>query len=384
MLGFPGNPDARNNLGLLDQRLAMEWVRDNIEKFGRDPKRITLLGQSAGAMPADYYSYAYASDPIANGIIAQSGTSHSFGLPYPESVAAESWYAVTAAVGCGDLSTKPAAILKCMRSVKFDDILNAVPTTGLSAFLSAFAPTVDNTVVFSDYSKQTPASIPMLIGSNDYESGQLRTQLALANMTFAESDWDEINLAAYTCPAGFRANASIKANNPTWRYRYHGVFPNTDISSQGGAYHAAELTLLFGTTFKTPSSTPKEIKFESYFQGAWAAFAKDPVNGLATYKGGWPLYDPSKKSLVRLAFENRVGTNLALPELYDAGCADANLEELICRSSWGDRSLRSLYHAYTKNGLVPSSITRNICIISLLFSDVLIKITIETYIYSTY
>lgn len=309
----------------------MEWVRDNIENFGGDPERITLLGQSAGAMSADYYSYAYASDPIVTGIIEQSGSALSFGLPYPESVSAGAWYTVTEGVGCGNSSTNPTALLACMRNVDYDSILNAVPTDGLSAFFSAFGPTVDNTIVFSNYSQQNPASIPMLIGSNDYESGQLRTQLALANTTFADSDWDEMNLAGYTCPAGLRSNASIKANNPTWRYRYHGVFPNTNISSQGGAYHAAELTLLFGTTFTTPSSTPEEIKFEAYIQGAWAAFAKDPVNGLATYEGGWPLYDPAEKSLVRLAYDNRVGPNLAFPELYDAGCVDANLADLLCR-----------------------------------------------------
>jgi cholinesterase len=324
ILGFPGNPGGTQNLGLLDQRLAVEWVRDNIKNFGGDPSRMTIFGQSAGGASVDYYSYAWASDSIAAGFIAESGTVFSWGLPNSQANAATAWYNVTTTLGCGDSSSDSTAVLSCMRSKDYSSILDAVPKlSGTSGILGLFGPTVDGTVVFSNYSQRTPAKVPMLLGNNNYEAGLFRTDLALTGIFFPDAFWDGFNLQEFTCPTGIRANVSVAAGNPTWRYRYFGVFPDLAISSEAGTWHAAEVPIIFDTVPAQPGPTADEIQIANYMRGAWAAFAKDPVHGLTTY--GWPSYSPSAETLIRLAYDNQTGTNAALPSLYDANCPLINV-----------------------------------------------------------
>lgn len=311
-------------MGLLDQRLAVEWVRDNIQNFGGDPSRITLFGQSAGAASIDFYSYAWNSDPIAAGFVPESGNVFGWGLPNSKATGAAAWYNVTATLGCGNSSSDPASVLACMRTKNSSEILNAVPSTsGTAGILGYFGPTVDDTVVFANYSQRTPAKLPMLVGNNNYEGGLFRTNFALAGIFYPDVFWDDFNLQEFTCPTGVRANASVAAGIPIWRYRYHGVFPNLAVSTEAGTWHAAEIPILFNIMPAYPPPTAAEINIANYMRGAWAAFAKDPTQGLTKY--GWPVYNPSQDTLIRLAYDNITGPNLINPYRYDADCVFVNI-----------------------------------------------------------
>ncbi|MFB6614899.1 carboxylesterase/lipase family protein [Streptomyces sp. NPDC085524] len=68
VLGYGLFPDAPANRGLLDQIAALEWVRDNIGAFGGDPARVTVFGESAGAISTG----ALLAAPSAAGLFSQA------------------------------------------------------------------------------------------------------------------------------------------------------------------------------------------------------------------------------------------------------------------------------------------------------------------------
>ena len=153
IFGFPKAPFLPDlNLGLLDQRLAVEWVRNNIAAFGGDPKRITLFGQSAGGASVDYYTYAWTKDPIAIGFIPESGSVSPNSNANPTNTGS-AWYEVASKLGC-NTAQKPADNLPCMRSKKWEDIYNVMEKRGVTPPANGFSPTVDNKVVFGDIAKR--------------------------------------------------------------------------------------------------------------------------------------------------------------------------------------------------------------------------------------
>lgn len=52
VFGSTGDKHAKGNWGLLDQLAALKWVQENIDVFGGDAQRVTVAGESAGAISA--------------------------------------------------------------------------------------------------------------------------------------------------------------------------------------------------------------------------------------------------------------------------------------------------------------------------------------------
>ena len=106
-LGFACFPEAADkdgctgNYGLYDQIAALQWLRKNIRAFGGDPAKITLMGQSAGAMSVQYLCLS----PMAEGMFSRAvmisggGALKKFGLT-PERKHYAFWKKVMAKAGC--------------------------------------------------------------------------------------------------------------------------------------------------------------------------------------------------------------------------------------------------------------------------------------------
>jgi len=75
-LGFMCLPDDEiaGNMAMLDQLLALKWVREHIAAFGGDPDQVTLMGESAGSASVTYHMISPLSQPYFARAIAESGS----------------------------------------------------------------------------------------------------------------------------------------------------------------------------------------------------------------------------------------------------------------------------------------------------------------------
>ena len=73
-LARENDPVLPGNLGLKDQQEAMRWVQSNIAFFGGDPRKVTIFGESAGAISAHLHILSPAARNLFRAAILQSGT----------------------------------------------------------------------------------------------------------------------------------------------------------------------------------------------------------------------------------------------------------------------------------------------------------------------
>ena len=160
----------------LDQRLSLEWVRDNIRYFGGDPSRIMIWGQSAGAESVDYHNYAFYEDPIANSLFAESGSCFAFGSG--DDWTHSNFTFVAKNLGC-DFPENAKKELECMQKLDYNLLINFFGqyTDAGKEPPIAFGPVADERIVFSNYTARYKSGMvtkaPMIYSSVANEGGSL-------------------------------------------------------------------------------------------------------------------------------------------------------------------------------------------------------------------
>ncbi|GFP59283.1 probable secreted lipase ARB_02369 [Trichoderma asperellum] len=184
------------NVGLLDQRYALEWVQKYISKFGGDPTRVTLGGESSGAGSVMYQSLAYGGEDsgLFNNIILASTYVPPI-YQFNDSVPTSHFNDFAAAAGCGETSPirkHHSSVFDCLVAADTKVLQNAsglVSTT--NGYFGSFSwlPVIDHDMIRYRPSEQLQlgqiSGKCILIGTNANEG----VPLANPNVT-TKSEFD--------------------------------------------------------------------------------------------------------------------------------------------------------------------------------------------------
>ncbi|MDT5018365.1 MAG: para-nitrobenzyl esterase [Mycobacterium sp.] len=323
--------EFRTNLGLRDVVFALQWVRDNIARFGGDPGRVTLFGESAGGGIVTTLLASPAAAGLFSAAIAQSSPATSVYDSERARRLAE-LFLETLGVGADEAHRLPAVPIDAILAAS-KQVFNDVPVRTPGAL--AFAPIIDGDVVPAHPVKLAREGrthpVPLIIGTNKHEAALFRwmksplmpiTPQAIKAM-FAEIAAEQPGLQLPTeaqirtayrglpktigmgvaRDIGFRMPSIWFAEGhrdvaPVYLYRFDFATPMLRLLRLGAA-HATELPFVWGNLVAGPKDPTFKLgglkagkTVSARIRTRWLNFAAD---GEPTGPAGDPKWRPYRK-----------------------------------------------------------------------------------------
>jgi para-nitrobenzyl esterase len=346
-LGFLAHPElsreaagsGAGNQGLQDVIAALRWTRDNVRAFGGDPRRVTIAGQSAGAVAVNDLIVSPAARGLFAGAIAQSGSG--LGIPSIPLADAERNGALLG-------ETLGVSTLAEMRALSPDRVQGAVlgymEPERPGARRISFRPVIDGTLLPVDPihgTSRVVSNVPLLTGFNADEfispdgttptafEQQLRTRfgrhadrlLALyphASDAAATASARTLARDAYMAALYIWASErTAGSHHRVYAYLYEHPAP-VSAPPSWGTFHTSEVPYIFGALDRGRRPfTDADERIAAQLQGYWLNFIRngDP-NGRGLAR--WQRFVPRATSVMGIGDHPGPRPPVSTPERLEA------------------------------------------------------------------